>query len=128
MADTEMEGGPSKPSTSESAPEGAPPKKKRTRTLTTPHQAAVLHALLAQVRRVPHPNVFQRTLMRSLVVAVSDNPDARGGGEVHWVECSQSPGTPPPLSPVCREYSPSLLVIKIWFQASRVMSRARCSY
>ena len=26
-----------------------PPKKKRTRTLTTPHQAAVLHALLAQV-------------------------------------------------------------------------------
>ncbi|TFK22515.1 hypothetical protein FA15DRAFT_514800 [Coprinopsis marcescibilis] len=29
---------------------GPPPKKKRTRTLTTPHQAAVLHALLAQVR------------------------------------------------------------------------------
>jgi len=27
-------------------------KKKRTRTLTTPHQAAVLHALLAQVRTV----------------------------------------------------------------------------
>lgn len=27
-----------------------PPKKKRTRTLTTPHQSAVLHALLAQVR------------------------------------------------------------------------------
>lgn len=27
----------------------APPKKKRTRTLTTPHQSAVLHALLAQV-------------------------------------------------------------------------------
>ena len=26
-----------------------PAKKKRTRTLTTPHQAAVLHALLAQV-------------------------------------------------------------------------------
>ena len=26
-----------------------PPKKKRTRTLTTPHQSAVLHALLAQV-------------------------------------------------------------------------------
>ena len=52
MADTEMEGGPSKPSTSEGgAQEGQPPKKKRTRTLTTPHQAAVLHALLAQVRR-----------------------------------------------------------------------------
>ncbi|OJT09167.1 hypothetical protein TRAPUB_14377 [Trametes pubescens] len=50
MADTEMEAGPSKTTASESAPEGPPPKKKRTRTLTTPHQAAVLHALLAQVR------------------------------------------------------------------------------
>ncbi|KAI1793672.1 hypothetical protein LXA43DRAFT_885252 [Ganoderma leucocontextum] len=60
MADTEMEGGPSKPSTSESAPEGAPPKKKRTRTLTTPHQAAVLHALLAQSR-------FPTTQMREEV-------------------------------------------------------------
>jgi type IV secretory pathway VirB10-like protein len=30
-----------------------PPKKKRTRTLTTPHQSAVLHALLAQVCLVP---------------------------------------------------------------------------
>lgn len=29
----------------------APPKKKRTRTLTTPHQSAVLHALLAKVPR-----------------------------------------------------------------------------
>lgn len=47
-----MEGVASKPSPSESAPEGPPPKKKRTRTLTTPHQAAVLHALLAQVRIV----------------------------------------------------------------------------
>lgn len=28
-----------------------PAKKKRTRTLTTPHQSAVLHALLAQVGR-----------------------------------------------------------------------------
>ena len=32
----------------------AEPKKKRTRTLTTPHQAAVLHALLAQVCPVAH--------------------------------------------------------------------------
>ena len=32
--------------------EFAEPKKKRTRTLTTPHQAAVLHALLAQVCHV----------------------------------------------------------------------------
>ncbi|KAK2462174.1 hypothetical protein APHAL10511_005806 [Amanita phalloides] len=30
------------------AVQSAPPKKKRTRTLTTPHQAAVLHALLAK--------------------------------------------------------------------------------
>jgi hypothetical protein len=34
--------------------EFAEPKKKRTRTLTTPHQAAVLHALLAQVCPVAH--------------------------------------------------------------------------
>ena len=42
----------------ETAPSGAqpasaqvpPPKPKRTRQLTTPHQSAVLHALLAQVR------------------------------------------------------------------------------
>lgn len=32
----------------------AVPKKKRTRTLTTPHQAAVLHALLAQVCVIAH--------------------------------------------------------------------------
>ncbi|KAI0324048.1 hypothetical protein GY45DRAFT_1397196 [Cubamyces sp. BRFM 1775] len=60
MADTEMEAGPSKAPTSESAPEGPPPKKKRTRTLTTPHQAAVLHALLAQSR-------FPTTQMREEV-------------------------------------------------------------
>jgi hypothetical protein len=34
----------------ETAPPAPPPKKKRTRTLTTPHQSAVLHALLAQSR------------------------------------------------------------------------------
>ncbi|KAI0824395.1 hypothetical protein BC628DRAFT_434198 [Trametes gibbosa] len=60
MADTEMEAGPSKTTASESAPEGPPPKKKRTRTLTTPHQAAVLHALLAQSR-------FPTTQMREEV-------------------------------------------------------------
>ncbi|KAI0738258.1 hypothetical protein C8Q80DRAFT_1113754 [Daedaleopsis nitida] len=59
MADTE-EGGARKPSHSESAAEGPPPKKKRTRTLTTPHQAAVLHALLAQSR-------FPTTQMREEV-------------------------------------------------------------
>ncbi|EGN97533.1 hypothetical protein SERLA73DRAFT_161532 [Serpula lacrymans var. lacrymans S7.3] len=43
-----------------SAPTTAPPKKKRTRTLTTPHQSAVLHALLAQSR-------FPTTAMREEV-------------------------------------------------------------
>lgn len=48
MADTEMDGGRTQPT--ETLPLAvAPPKKKRTRTLTTPHQASVLHALLAQV-------------------------------------------------------------------------------
>lgn len=51
MADTEMEAGPSQPT--EQPPPPPPPKKKRTRTLTTPHQSAVLHALLAQVSSVP---------------------------------------------------------------------------
>ena len=48
VADNEAETGPSQ--LSEQAEPPPPPKKKRTRTLTTPHQAAVLHALLAQVR------------------------------------------------------------------------------
>ncbi|KAH9940035.1 uncharacterized protein BXZ73DRAFT_99030 [Epithele typhae] len=62
MADTEMEGGePSKAKASDGgATDGPPPKKKRTRTLTTPHQAAVLHALLAQSR-------FPTTQMREEV-------------------------------------------------------------
>ena len=47
MADTEMDVNPSQPS-EEQQPQ-PPPKKKRTRTLTTPQQAAVLHALLAPV-------------------------------------------------------------------------------
>ncbi|KAG6848405.1 hypothetical protein H0H93_000475 [Arthromyces matolae] len=41
-------------------PSVPPPKKKRTRTLTTPHQAAVLHALLAKSR-------FPNTAMREEV-------------------------------------------------------------
>ena len=49
MADNEMEAGSSTQPAEQTAP-APPPKKKRTRTLTTPHQAAVLHALLAQVR------------------------------------------------------------------------------
>lgn len=49
-ADTEMESGP--PTVQPLGQDQSldpPPKKKRTRTLTTPHQSAVLHALLAQV-------------------------------------------------------------------------------
>ncbi|KAJ7328790.1 hypothetical protein DFH08DRAFT_883217 [Mycena albidolilacea] len=49
MADTEPEGM-SPYSETSSPPPVAPLKKKRTRTLTTPHQSAVLHALLAQSR------------------------------------------------------------------------------
>ncbi|TDL18220.1 homeobox-domain-containing protein [Rickenella mellea] len=45
---------------SASAPSAGPPKKKRTRTLTTPHQSAVLHAMLAQSR-------FPTTAMREQV-------------------------------------------------------------
>ncbi|KZT66281.1 homeobox-domain-containing protein [Daedalea quercina L-15889] len=59
MADNEGEAGPSQPSQT-AQPATAPPKKKRTRTLTTPHQSAVLHALLAQSR-------FPTTAMREEV-------------------------------------------------------------
>ncbi|GBE85995.1 hypothetical protein SCP_0805190 [Sparassis crispa] len=59
MADTEMEAGPSQHS-EPSEPAQPPPKKKRTRTLTTAHQSAVLHALLAQSR-------FPTTAMREEV-------------------------------------------------------------
>ncbi|KDQ51793.1 hypothetical protein JAAARDRAFT_499496 [Jaapia argillacea MUCL 33604] len=58
MADTEMEGGHGEQAEPSTSTTRAPvPKKKRTRTLTTPHQAAVLHALLAQSR-------FPTTAMR----------------------------------------------------------------
>ncbi|KAF5376454.1 hypothetical protein D9615_008608 [Tricholomella constricta] len=59
MADTEMDD--RQVSQAEApAPAVPPPKKKRTRTLTTPHQSAVLHALLAQSR-------FPTTAMREEV-------------------------------------------------------------
>lgn len=58
MADNEMDVG--KARRQEPLPPTAPPKKKRTRTLTTPHQSAVLHALLAQSR-------FPTTAMREEV-------------------------------------------------------------
>ncbi|KAI0049097.1 hypothetical protein FA95DRAFT_947551 [Auriscalpium vulgare] len=72
MADTETDAGPSQPTLSSGgqakgkekeesqAAQPPPAKKKRTRTLTTPHQSAVLHALLAQSR-------FPTTAMREEV-------------------------------------------------------------
>ncbi|KAH7907593.1 hypothetical protein BJ138DRAFT_1212721 [Hygrophoropsis aurantiaca] len=59
MADNETEAERSQQSEL-SIPTVAPPKKKRTRTLTTPHQSSVLHALLAQSR-------FPTTAMREEV-------------------------------------------------------------
>ncbi|KAJ7641777.1 hypothetical protein FB45DRAFT_900990 [Roridomyces roridus] len=59
MADTE-EAEATSPYSETSPPAVAPLKKKRTRTLTTPHQSAVLHALLAQSR-------FPTTAMREEV-------------------------------------------------------------
>jgi hypothetical protein len=51
MADNEMESAPAGNSQqSGDLHSTSPPKKKRTRTLTTPHQSEVLHALLAQSR------------------------------------------------------------------------------
>ena len=58
MADNEAETGQSQ--AGEQANPPPPPKKKRTRTLTTPHQAAVLHALLAQVRTLTCQNDSSR--------------------------------------------------------------------
>ncbi|GLB42608.1 putative homeodomain containing protein [Lyophyllum shimeji] len=59
MADTEIDD--RKTQQSDPPPPAVPlPKKKRTRTLTTPHQSAVLHALLAQSR-------FPTTAMREEV-------------------------------------------------------------
>lgn len=52
--DTENNQSSAKGKRPEQQTETAPVKKKRTRTLTTPHQAAVLHALLAQVSPGPY--------------------------------------------------------------------------
>ena len=73
----------------------APPKKKRTRTLTTPHQSAVLHALLAQV----WPSCRSILLIRSsaitstcTLVSLSDNGDEGGGWTINRVERAEGPG------------------------------------
>lgn len=64
MADNETEPEQQSELSSQTAPA---PKKKRTRTLTTPHQSAVLHALLAQVYFFVH----KPTLSRRLIVSSS---------------------------------------------------------
>ena len=60
-ADTEMECASSSQPVGQAKPQDPPPKKKRTRTLTTPHQSAVLHALLAQVCPFPSSRLFLLT-------------------------------------------------------------------
>lgn len=69
------------------------PKPKRTRQLTTPHQSAVLHALLAQVNIwfsciMPDGN----NVLTILLVAFSDDPNAGGGGKADRLECPESSG------------------------------------
>jgi hypothetical protein len=59
MADNETEAERSQQSERSAPLVTAPQKKKRTRTLTTPHQSAVLHALLAKVR----PSRFSPSLL-----------------------------------------------------------------
>ncbi|KAF9232391.1 hypothetical protein BU15DRAFT_67508 [Melanogaster broomeanus] len=60
MADNETDAERSQQSERSAAPTSSPQKKKRTRTLTTPHQSAILHALLAKSR-------FPTTAMREEV-------------------------------------------------------------
>lgn len=69
MADNEMDMGTGSQPTEESAAP-PPPKKKRTRTLTTPHQSAVLHALLAQVCLLS-PSLFLISLGFELFLSLS---------------------------------------------------------
>lgn len=92
--DHETEGERSQLSETSSAPttfEFAVPKKKRTRTLTTPHQAAVLHALLAQVcGGISVLRSFETHIRPA--VSLSDNSYAGGSRETNRVECAKSSG------------------------------------
>lgn len=60
----------------------APPKKKRTRTLTTPQQAAELHALLAQVRQLRICSAS--SLTDRLAVSLPYYCNAGGSGTSNW--------------------------------------------
>lgn len=72
-----------------SAPQPAPPKKKRTRTLTTPHQSAVLHALLA---KVPFPFFSAPSPLTFFLVPVPHHSHARRGRSTNRLERPQSTG------------------------------------
>ena len=71
---------------SPSAPTAPSPKKKRTRTLTTPHQSAVLHALLAQVGGSSRPPANAPNI--SPVVTLPYHSYARRSWPVHRAERS----------------------------------------
>ncbi|KAF7361307.1 Homeobox protein OTX1 [Mycena sanguinolenta] len=88
---------------SETSPPPVAPLKKRTRTLTTPHQSAVLHALLAQSR-------FPTTAVRGR------------GRTLHRTQCTESPSElSPPFVCFCSARSHTLM--KIWFQHQRQKAR-----
>lgn len=82
IADTEAER-----SQPENSIPSQPVKKKRTRTLTTPHQSAVLHALLAQVNIT---FLLASGLLTRRQVTFPHHGDARRGRPLNWVECAKS--------------------------------------
>lgn len=90
MADNETEAGRCDQSEM-TPPPTAPLKKKRTRTLTTPHQSAVLHALLAQVFS-RHSSQRVSLIQWHVTVSLSNNSNARRGGPLNWFECPQGSG------------------------------------
>ncbi|PPQ97463.1 hypothetical protein CVT26_002811 [Gymnopilus dilepis] len=100
MADNETDSG--KGQTAAPLPP-APPKKKRTRTLTTPHQSAVLHALLAQSR-------FPTTAMREEVGRAI-------GLSARKVQVCLT------LAPVDVMRSELTAICQIWFQNQRQKAR-----
>jgi hypothetical protein len=65
---------------------------RRTRTLTTPHQAAVLHALLAQVGwLLPADQTAVSNQPRA--ESLPDYPNAGGSGTGHWNEREEGSGS-----------------------------------
>jgi hypothetical protein len=73
---------------------GPPPaKKKRTRTLTTPHQSAVLQALLAQVRWITNTSYLTKYWL--LQVSLSNHSYARGSWSGDRTEREEGAGMLP---------------------------------